>query len=257
VPGWDVSGVVETVGADVAAFDRGDEVFGLVRLPDTGETYAEYAAVPATDVVRKPPSLSHSVAAAVPMVGLTARRALFEEGDLQRGERVLVHAAAGGVGHVAVQLATRVGAHVVGTASARNEPFLRELGVDEFVDDRSQRFEAVVDDVDLVVDAVGGDTLERSVDVLARGGRLVTLPEPPSAKIDARARDRDATVHWFSVEPDAARLADLRTLLDQGDLEVTVSDTWPLPKAPAAQEESRRGHVRGKLVLEVDGDSGA
>jgi len=252
VPGWDLSGVVEQTGEEVSAFEPGDEVFGLVGMPDPGETYAEYAPVPATDVVEKPESIGHHAAAAVPMAALTARRALFEEADLRGGERVLVHAAAGGVGHFAVQLADHVDAEVVGTASARNASFLADLGVDDFVDYRSRRFEAVVDDVDVVLDCVGGETLARSVDVVAEGGRLVTLPEPPTDAVVERARtERNATVDWFSVEPDAAALAELRDLAVDGVIRPTVSGVWPLSEAGAVHEESASGHVRGKLVLSV------
>lgn len=253
VPGWDLSGTVESVGAAASGFEPGDDVFGLVGMPDPGNAYAEYAAVPADEVVAKPETLTHTEAAAVPMAALTAWRALFEAGDLRDGQRVLVHAAAGGVGHMAVQFATQRGAHVVGTASGRNETYLRELGVDEFVDYRRRAFETVVDGVDLVVDAVGGETLERSVDVLSEGGRLVTLPEPPAERVVDRARaTRDATVHWFSVEPDPTTLATVRDLIDDGRVEPTVSDTWPLAEADAAHRESQAGHVRGKLVLETD-----
>lgn len=252
IPGWDFSGVIEAVGAERSAFEVGDEVFGLVRMPDPGNTYAEYATAPVEDVILKPETLSHREAAAVPMVALTAWHALFEEGELQAGERVLIHAAAGGVGHMAVQFANHVGAHVIGTASGRNEEFLKGLGVDEFVDYREQQFEDEVHDVDVVLDAVGGDTLERSISVLKRGGRLVTLPEPPSEDIIEKTRaDRDATVHWFSVEPDTTTLSEVRTLLEDGQVQVTVSDVWPLSEARAAQRESQRGHVRGKLVLEI------
>ena len=255
VPGWDLSGVVEAVGSSVSAFDPGDEVFGLVRMPDPGETYAEYAAVPATDVVLTPETLDHAAAAGLPMVGLTAWRALFDDGGLREGQRVLVHAAAGGVGHVAVQLAASAGARVVGTASARNEAFVRDLGVDEFVDYRNQRFEDAVTDAALVLDTVGGDTLERSIDALADGGRIVTLPEPPSERlVETARRERNATVRWFSVEPDAATLAALRALVDDGVVRPTISDVRPLSEAAAAHRESERGHVRGKLVLEIDGD---
>ena len=252
VPGWDLSGVVEAVGSAVTAFEPGDEVFGLVRMPDPGATYAEYAAVPAEDVVLKPETLEHTTAAALPMVGLTARHALFGEGALRTGQRVLVHAAAGGVGHVAVQLATAAGARVVGTASGRNESFLHDLGVDEFVDYREQRFEDVLDDVDLVLDAVGGETLERSIRVLKPGGRIVTLPEPPSDEVvETARRERDATVRWFSVEPDASTLAEIRALVDEGRVHPTVSGVYPLVEADAAHRESEAGHVRGKLVLEI------
>lgn len=252
VPGWDLSGVVDAVGPGVTAFDPGDAVFGLVRMPDPGNAYAEYAAVPAADVVETPDGLDHVDAAGLPMVALTARRALFEVGDLRAGQRVLVHAAAGGVGHVAVQLADYAGAHVAGTASQRNERYLRDLGVDEFVDYRTRDFEDVLGPADVVVDAVGGDTLARSIGVVAEGGRIVTLPEPPSTDVVERAEaERSATVHWFSVEPDAAALAEIRHLVDAGHLRPTVSDTWPLEEAAAAHEASETGHVRGKLVLDL------
>lgn len=254
IPGWDLSGVVEAVGSNVTAFEPGEEVFGLVRMPEPGNAYAEYAAVPADHVAEKPTSLSHTEAAAVPMVSLTAWRALFEEGDLDEGERVLVHAAAGGVGHVAVQLATGAGAYVIGTASGRNEEFCRDCGVDEFVDYREERFEAVLDPVDVVVDAVGDDTLERSVDVLREGARLVTLPVPPSDDVVERAEtERDATVEWFSVEPDADLLATIGDRIDSGKLQPAVSNAYPLSEAGAAHERSETGHVRGKLVLEPTG----
>lgn len=253
VPGWDLSGEVVETGADVAAFDPGDAVFGLASMPDPGETYAEYAAVPASDVVEKPDTLDHTEAAVLPMVGLTARRALFDVADLGAGDRVLVHAAAGGVGHLAVQLAAHVDAHVVGTASAGNESFLRDLGVDEFVDYRSRRFEAVLDEVDVVLDGVGGETLERSVGVVTEGGRIVTLPEPPDSELVERARAaRDATVEWFSVEPDAAALAEVRDQVVAGRVRPVVSGQYSLSEARAAHERSADGHVRGKLVLVPD-----
>lgn len=252
IPGWDLSGTVIATGEAVTAFSPGDSVFGLVGMPDPGNTYAEYAAVPAAHVIRKPDRLDHTTAAGVPMVGLTAWRALFEAGGLESDQRVLVHAAAGGVGHLAVQFANHIGAEVVGTASGRNERYLRDLGVDEFVNYRNTRFESVTDDVDLVIDAVGGDTLDRSIDALTDGGRIVTLPEPPTDAIRERTRtERNGTVEWFSVEPDPGTLARIRGLLDAGHVEPTISDTWPLTEAPVAQRRSQEGHVRGKLVLTV------
>jgi NADPH:quinone reductase-like Zn-dependent oxidoreductase len=253
VPGWDLSGTVESLGDGVTAFSPGDAVFGLVGMPDPGRTYATYAAVAADDVVAKPASLDHAEAAAVPMAALTAWHALFEAGDLRADQRVLVHAAAGGVGHMAVQFADHAGAHVVGTASGRNEAFLRELGVDEFVNYREQAFESVVDGVDLVLDAVGGETLERSLDAVADGGRIVTLPEPPGEAVVDRARSaRNAAVEWFSVEPDSTTLAEVRTRIEAGQVAPTVSETFPLAEAAAAQKTSKAGHVRGKLVLRTD-----
>jgi len=258
IPGWDLSGVVESVGSDVETLSPHDAVHGMVRMPRSGSAYAEYATVPADEVVRKPASLDHVGAAAVPMVGLTAWRALFEEVSVGPGDRVLIHAAAGGVGHVAVQLAKAAGATVVGTASGNNERFLRDLGVDEFVDYRIERFEAVVDDVDVVLDGVGGDTLERSAEVLVEGGDLVTLPvEPDAEQRDRLRREHGVETHWFSVEPDAAVLGEIDALVDEGWVEPVVSETYPLAEAAAAHDESETGHVRGKLVLDVRAESDA
>lgn len=249
-PGWDLAGDVVAAGADVSEFEPGDPVFGLVSMPDPGETYAEFAAVPATDVIARPPAISSVVAGGVPMVGLTAWRSLFGAADVGPDDRVLIHAAGGGVGHLATQLAARAGAHVVGTASGANEAFVRGLGADEFVNYREAAFESAVDPVDVVLDAVGGETLERSLEAVAPGGTVVTLPEPPSADVLARARaDRDAVVEWFSVEPDAAVLEILGDRLAAGSLEVEVAAVLPLSDAARAQERSRAGHVRGTLVL--------
>ncbi|ESS09967.1 MAG: NADPH:quinone reductase related Zn-dependent oxidoreductase [uncultured archaeon A07HN63] len=180
IPGWDVSGVVEAVGSGVSEFAPGDAVCGMARLPGGGGAYAEYITVTADEITAKPSSLSHLEAAGMPMAGQTAFHALYEAGNLSQGQDVLVHAAAGGVGHMAVQFAANTGAHVIGTASGRNEAFLRDIGVDEFVNYRKEQFEDEVNDVDLVVDTVGGDVLERSVKITRPGGIVVTLPEPPS-----------------------------------------------------------------------------
>ncbi|ERH03199.1 MAG: NADPH:quinone reductase related Zn-dependent oxidoreductase, partial [Halonotius sp. J07HN6] len=164
-PGWDVSGIVEAVGSGVSEFATGDAVCGMARLPGGGGAYAEYITVTTDEITAKPSSLSHLEAAGMPMAGQTAFHALYEAGNLSQGQDVLVHAAAGGVGHMAVQFAANTGAHVVGTASERNEAFLRDIGVDEFVNYRKEQFEDEVNEVDLVVDTVGGDVLERSVKI--------------------------------------------------------------------------------------------
>jgi NADPH:quinone reductase-like Zn-dependent oxidoreductase len=252
IPGWDLSGTVTAVGEGVTRFSSGDSVFGLIEMPEPGNAYAEYASVPANHVVRKPDYLDHIKAAAVPMVGLTAWRALFTTGELESDQQVLIHAGAGGVGHMAVQFADHIGAEVIATASGRNETYLRDLGVDEFVNYRDSQFEKVVDGADLVVDAVGGETLDRSVAVLNDGGSIVTLPEPPTDAVRERARSEcNGTVEWFSVQPDTEILGRIRGLLEDGHVEPTVSDTFPLTDAHVAHRQSQDGHVRGKLVLTV------
>ncbi|SER36515.1 NADP-dependent oxidoreductase [Natrinema salaciae] len=257
IPGWDLSGVVVSVGDDVTAFERGDAVCGMVRPPGAGGTFAEYATMSTAEVTAKPASLSHTDAAGVPMAGQTAFHALYETGGLEPGQRVLVHGAAGGVGHMAIQLAKNTGAHVIGTASGRNEQFLRDLGVDEFVNYREERFEAILDDVDIVLDAIGGEVLERSVDVTQPGGVVVTLPEQPSEDGIERCRtEDDVAVRFFDVltESDPAILRQVATHVEAGVLEPTISDTYPLANTQEALEQSADGHVRGKLVVGVIDD---
>lgn len=254
IPGWDVSGVVESVGADVAGFEPGDAVWGMVRLPGAGGTFAEYITMTADEVTPKPSTLSHVEAASVPMAGQTAFHALYGAAQLDRGQRILVHAAAGGVGHLAVQFAANTGAHVIGTASGRNEEFLRNIGVDEFVNYQEQRFEDELEAVDIVLDAVGGDVLERSVEVAQPGGVVVTLPEEPSQEAIEGYRDEHAVdVRFFDVIMDSepATLQQIYDLVEGGAVEPTISDTYPLSKAPDALDRSADGHVRGKLVLET------
>ncbi|RDI72710.1 NADP-dependent oxidoreductase [Halopelagius longus] len=254
IPGWDVSGVVESVGTEATGFEPGDAVYGMVRLPGAGETFAEYAAMKADEVAPKPPSLTHTEAAGVPMAGQTAFHALFEEAGLDAGQRVLVHAAAGGVGHVAVQFAADAGAHVVGTASERNEAYLRELGVDTFVNYREDRVEDVIDPVDVVVDAVGGEVLERSAAVVRPGGVVVTLPNrPPETLVEEFEDEYDVTVRFFDVttDSDPETLRRVSDRIESGAVEPTITDTYPLRKAQEALDRSADGHVRGKLVLTV------
>ncbi|BAH51389.1 NADP-dependent oxidoreductase [Rhodococcus opacus] len=251
IPGWDISGVVEVVGNGVSGFQQGDSVYGMVRLPEPGNAYAEYTAVPASQVVAKPPILDHIQAAAVPMTGLTAWRALVDEAGLQPGQRVLIHAASGGVGHLAVQFAKALGAHVVATASGSNREYVNSLGADEFVDYREQRFETSVAPVHAVIDTVGGKVQQRSLDVLKRDGVLVALPTEVPDEVKADAERRGIRTRYFSVEPNADTLTKISRLVDDGRVRPTVSSVYPLAEAQAAQEEGRAGHVRGKLVLDV------
>ena len=248
IPGWDLSGTVEAVGTDVTEFEEDDEVSGLVRFPEPGNADAEYAAVPANEIVEKPEALDHTEAAGVPMVALTAWQALFDKGELSKGQRVLIHAAAGGVGHMAVQLAKSQGVHVIGTASGSNEGFLRNLGVDEFVNYRETRFEEELDDVDLVVDAIGGETREHSYEVLTEGGILAALVGDIS---DEQAEEYGVHARRVGVRPDAATLSEVSELIDAGEVEPTISTTLPLADAPKAHEQIAEGHTRGKIVLRI------
>ncbi|MGW7428507.1 NADP-dependent oxidoreductase [Streptomyces sp. NPDC054861] len=247
VLGYDVSGVVEAVGLGVTLYAPGDEVFGMPEFPRQAGGYAEYVAAPARHFARKPASLSHVEAAALPLAGLTAWQALVETAALRPGQRVLVHAAAGGVGHLAVQIAKARGAYVLGTASAAKHEFLRSLGVDEPVDYTTTDFAETVRDVDVVLDCFGGDYGTRSLPVLRDGGTLVTLPSPDAVP----APERGIRTGFTLVEPDYAGLLGLAELVESGRLRPEVDTVLPLAEAAKAHELGESGRTRGKIVLTV------
>lgn len=250
VLGWDVSGVVEAVGAGVRRFKENDEVFSRPDILRDG-AYAEFIIIRESELALKPKSIDHGHAAALPLAGLTAWQSLIEAGGLVAGQRVLIHAAAGGVGTLAVQLAKSAGAHVVGTASAHNHRFLRDLGADQVIDYAQTRFEEVVEPVDLVFDTMGGATQDRSWSVVKPGGILVSIVRQPLAEIAAAHGVRQAFVF---TQPNAAQLAEISTLVDHGKLKAIVATTLPLAEAGPAQALSEGGHTRGKIVLRMRPD---
>ena len=248
----EVSGVVAAVAPDVRDVTVGDAVYGLVDFSRDGGA-AEYVAVPAADLAPKPRSLNHAGAAATPLSALTAWQALFDHARLTRGQRVLIHGAAGGVGSFAVQLARWRGAHVIATASVRNVDFVRELGADDVIDYRATPFETVVRDVDVVLDTVGGAILERSWSALRPGGLLITILRPASPDWTA---GRAARGLFFIVEPSRTQLNELSRLIDAGTIRPIVEAVLPLKQAREIYERGIRDHPRGKLVLAVAGDNG-
>jgi NADPH:quinone reductase-like Zn-dependent oxidoreductase len=243
--GWDVSGTVEEVGAAVTRFKRGDEVY--TRL-EAGGGYAEYAVADETIVARKPRTSDHVQAAAVPTAGLTAWQALFEAAQLRAGQKVLIHGAAGGVGNFAVQFAKAKGAYVIGTASYRNQSLLGELGVDKAVDYNKAPFEDVVRDVEVVLDTIGGDTQERSFEVLKKGGILVSIVQPPSEELAAKHGVRAV---FYGAHPSSSDLAEIAKLIDSDKVKPVVETVLPLAEARRAHELSQSGHARGKIVLKA------
>jgi NADPH:quinone reductase-like Zn-dependent oxidoreductase len=265
IPGTDVSGVVEAVAADVDGLSVGDEVFGLLRFPGfDGAAYAEYVAARASDLALKPANVDHVHAAGAPMAGLTAWQFLIELGHdrpnpvqpephrpmpIGPGTRVLVNGAAGGVGHFAVQLAKGKGAHVIAVASGAHESFLRDLGVDEFIDYTKAPPEEAAHDVDLVLDTLGGPTSGRFLRTLKRGGALYPVY---IAGIDAEEAARlGVTTSFTQVRANGAQLAELGRALDTGAIRVAVDSTFKLEDAQAAHERAARGHLQGKIVLTV------
>ncbi|WP_406191398.1 MULTISPECIES: NADP-dependent oxidoreductase [unclassified Streptomyces] len=245
--GWDVSGTVEAVGPGVSIFRPGDEVFGMPLFPRQAGGYAEYVVAPARHLAHKPAGLTHVQAAALPLAALTAWQALVDAADVRPGERVLVHAAAGGVGHLAVQIAKARGAHVIGTASAAKHDLVRQLGADEVIDYRSVRFEDAVTDIDVVLDGLGGETAERSLKVLRHGGRLITLPGPD----DVPATQDGVRAMWVLVEPDHLGLREIAALVEQGAVKPIVETVLPLAQAAQAHELGEQGRTTGKIVLTV------
>ncbi|MEU1660968.1 NADP-dependent oxidoreductase [Streptomyces griseofuscus] len=245
--GWDVSGTIEAVGPGVGIFRPGDEVFGMPSFPRQAGAYAEYVVAPARHLAPKPAALTHVEAAALPLAALTAWQALVDTAGLRPGERVLVHAAAGGVGHLAVQIAKARGAYVIGTAGAAKHDLVRRLGADEAIDYRAVRFEDVVSDVDVVLDGLGAETAERSLKVLRPGGRLITLPGPDDVPT---ARDGVRAV-WMLVEPDHLGLREITALVERGALRPVIDTVVPLAEAAKAHEIGERGRTAGKIVLSV------
>jgi NADPH:quinone reductase-like Zn-dependent oxidoreductase len=249
--GYDTSGVVEAVGIGVTLFAPGDEVFGMPRFPEQAGGYAEYVTGPAHHFALKPASLTHVEAAALPLVGLTAWQALTEAAALQSGQRVLVHAAAGGVGHVAVQIAKALGAHVTGTASAEKHDFVRALGADAMIDYRTTDFADALDGLDVVIETVGGENGLRSLATLRRGGTLVWLPGGLDPAVAARARELGILAGFTLVEPDRAGMLELVGLVDAGRLRVQVDTVLALAEAAEAHRRGETNRTTGKLVLRV------
>jgi NADPH:quinone reductase-like Zn-dependent oxidoreductase len=245
--GEDISGMIEEVGAGVTTFKRGDSVYARGGVIRDG-AYAQYVAVPASDVAAKPKSLDHLHSAAIPHATLTAWQALLGLAGLTKGQTVLIHGAAGGVGHFAAQLAKWRGAKVIGTGS-RNIDFVRGLGVDEAIDYSTTPFETVVSNVDVVLDTVGGDTQQRSWQVLKPGGILVSIVQTPSEETAKAHGVRGAFV--YSVPPIGETLTEVAALVDAGQLKPEVSAVLPLQEIQKAHQMVEAGHTRGKIVLQV------
>ncbi|MEV3854772.1 NADP-dependent oxidoreductase [Streptomyces sp. NPDC050095] len=249
--GWDVSGTVEAVGLGVSLLAPGDEVFGMLPYPYGAGSHAEYVTGPARAFVRKPAELTHVEAGALPLAALTAWQALVDNAQVQPGQRVLVHAAAGGVGHLAVQIAKARGAYVIGTASAPKHDFVRGLGADEVIDYRTTDFAAELKDVDVVLDSLGLENSLRSLGVLRPGGILVSILPDGVSDLTARASELGVRARFMLVEHDQAGMTAIANLAASGKLRAHVSATYPLADAAKAHAEGETGRVTGKLVLTV------
>lgn len=247
--GWDLSGVVAAVGAGVTEFKEGDEVFGTVGFPGPGCSYAEFAAVKADELARKPANISHAEAAAATQSPLTAWQAL-DAGHVGKGDRVLIHGGAGGVGNYAVQIARHLGCHVIATAAGTDTDFVKGLGADEVIDYKTQRFDDLLQDVDFVLDTIGGENFVRSLKVLAPGGTIVLLPSNKKEEADKAAAEHHVENYkallMHSSGEDMRRIAEL---LAQGNLKVHVDRTFAFDEIPQAHELLENGKVKGKIAI--------
>jgi NADPH:quinone reductase-like Zn-dependent oxidoreductase len=246
-PGFDVSGAVESVGSGVTKFKTGDAIFAMLDLR-RGGGYADYTIVRQAEAAAKPPKISHVDAASVPLVTLTAWQALFDPAKLDKGQTVLIHGGAGGVGSAAVQLAKWKRAKVFATASKENLDFLRQLGADETIDYKAEKFEDRAKDIDVILDTVGGETQQRSFACLKPNGILVSIVGRPSAEL---AKQHNVRAEGILVHGSADQLAQIATLIADGKFKPVPTQIFPLADAAKAHEQSETRHTRGKIVLEI------
>lgn len=247
--GWDISGIVESAAPGVNRFAPGDEVFGMPLFPRAAKAYAERVAAPSRQLIRKPAALGHNEAAALSLAGLTAWQCLVDVAGVKAGDRVLIHGAAGGVGHLAVQIAKALGAHVIATASRGKHDFVRGLGAEDVIDYRSVDFAEIVKDADVVLETVGGDYGARSIETLRPGGLLVTIVDRLNRELAQKVADAGRRFAGVTVEPDHASLEALAALAVAGKLRVHVEQEFPLERAADAHRFLIEAKPRGKIVL--------
>jgi len=245
--GWDVSGVIEEAGSKVRNFSIGDEVYGR-PFPTTNGAFAEYLVIKASQIALKPRNIDHLNAAAIPLAGLTAWQGLFKFGKLEKNQRVLIHAASGGVGSFAVQFAKWKGAYVIGTGAPENLAFIKQLGADEAIDYKNRRFEDETENIDLVFDLIGHDTQQRSLKVIKPGGRMVTTIKVDFAE---QAKDKHIHIEGFTAQSHPEDLEKIAELVDDGYVSPVVSSVLNLEEARKAEQLNHQGNTRGKIVIKV------
>ncbi|MDO3721729.1 NADP-dependent oxidoreductase [Marinobacter sp. chi1] len=249
-PGYDMAGEVIAIGEGVTTLVPGDRVMGMIGFPGVGGAYAQYALAQADELAIVPEELDLMTAGALPLAALTAWQALFEVAKLESGQKILIHAGAGGVGHFAVQFALERGAHVIATASASNRDFLAELGVHEVIDYHTTDVAEECYGLDVVLDLVGGEAGKRSLHTLGEQGVLVTIPTVTADEIVSAAEDMGLRAHGMTVRPDAFHLDEIAELIEDGDVRVHIDEPFPMDRVVDAHEKLEGGHVRGKLVLD-------
>ncbi|WP_336962385.1 NADP-dependent oxidoreductase [Chryseobacterium contaminans] len=248
--GWDISGEVVETGKNVIDFKVGDEVFGMVNFFGNGSAYAEYVAAPSSHLALKPQKITHSQAAAASMAAITAYQALVDVAHIKKGHKVVIHAASGGVGHFAVQIAKHFGAYVIGTSSAKNSDFVLSLGADEHIDYTTENFKDKVQDADIVIDTIQGETLLNSVNIVNEGGIIVTLPSPEiPEEVKDKASQKEVSIEFMMVESKKETIKAIADLLDAGNLKPAVYKTFPFEDIRKAHLEVETNRVAGKVVV--------
>lgn len=251
--GWDVSGIIEAVGKSVVGFQTGESVFGCIGFPGLGKVYAEFAVADPQLLAKKPHNISFEEAAAIPIPGLTAYQAINEHMKISSGQKILIQAAAGGVGHLAVQFAKMNGAHVVGTASEKNEKFLKSIGVDQFIDYKKEKFEKLLSGLDAVLDAMGGEVLYRSITCVKPGGVVACLPS--STKDDPKAielaKKHNVRLIWPMMYTDGKQIKTIANMLEQKKLRVFVDKVFILDHIAWAHKSVETHHTKGKVVVRI------
>ncbi|KIO77682.1 oxidoreductase [Pedobacter lusitanus] len=247
--GWDVSGVV--TASKSSKFKTGDEVFGMVNFPGHGKAYAEYVAAPASHLALKPKNISHEEAAAATLAALTAWQALVSHAKIKAADKVLIHAAAGGVGHFAVQIARHIGSYVIGTSSAKNKDFIMELGADEHIDYTSQPLHEATGAIDFVLDAIGGDNIDRSLEVIKTGGTIISIPSGFREEVTAKATAKGINGYFIMVESNGTDLQQIADLLEKGIIKAHVSETYPFERMKEAHSAIESGRTVGKIVVTI------
>jgi NADPH:quinone reductase-like Zn-dependent oxidoreductase len=249
--GWDVSGVIEQVGSDVSGFKLGDAVFGMVNFPGHGQAYAEYVVAPAAHLALKPAGVSFEEAAATTLAALTAWQALTKNAKVKAGQKVLIHAAAGGVGHFAVQIAKYLGAEVTGTSSAKNRDFVLGLGADKHVDYAGYDWASHPDRFDFVLDTIGGDNIDRSILVTRSGGSIISIPTTLNEAVSEKAKANGINGYFFLVHSDGEDMKQIASLMEKGLLRPSISQVFPFSEMKQAHLQQETGRTVGKLVVNV------
>jgi len=247
--GWDISGVVEKTGSKVTQFKKGDAVFGMVNFPGHGKAYAEYVAAPETHLALKPANVSFEEAAAATLVALTAYQALVHHAKVQAGQNILVHAASGGVGHIAIQIAKYLGASVTGTSSLKNKEFVLGLGADKHIDYNAYDWNSHQDSFDFILDTIGRDNIDKSIEVTKKGGTLISIPTGLNEKVTEKAKLKGIEGYFILVQSNGQDMKAIADLLEKGIIKPFVSETFPFDKMKEAHLQQETGRTKGKIII--------